>query len=246
MTPPPLVAVTATTEIIRSVPRTRANVAYTAAVQLAGGRPVILPLLDAGAATGALDGLDALLLTGGEDVSPACYGAPPHPALGAVLAERDDFELALLAAARRRRLPVLAVCRGLQVANVAFGGSLVQDLASERPDSFPHDGDARSERIHPVTLAPGSRLAEALGATAVHVNSLHHQAVERLGEGLSATAHAPDGVIEGIEWTEDEWWLLGVQWHPEELTTTPERWDRALFEAFVRTASATAATAPHW
>jgi putative glutamine amidotransferase len=250
MTSAPPVAITATTEIIRDVPRTRANVSYTEAARAAGLRPFILPVLGPHDADAMLDGMAGLILTGGEDVDPAHYGQAPHPTLGEVHAARDAFELALVRAARARRLPTLAICRGVQVANVALGGTLVQDLPTERPSNIAHDGDwARSARVHALHATPGSLLAEALGATTATTNSMHHQAIDRLAPGLSAVAHAPDGVVEGVEWSDDEWWMAGVQWHPEELVATAEEWDRALFTAFAAAVrrhviSSAGATAP--
>ena len=229
----PAVAVTATTESIRSVLRVRANASYTDAARSALLRPFILPVLAPADADAMLDGMDGLMLTGGEDIDPHRYGAPPHPALGDVHAGRDDFELALLRAAMARRLPTLAICRGIQVANVALGGTLVQDLPSEWPDALQHEGSwPRDRRVHPVHANPSSRLAQALGAHDLSVNSFHHQAVATLAPGLVAVAHAPDGVVEGVEWPGDDWWMLGVQWHPEELTRAQEDWDRNLFLAF--------------
>ena len=242
----PAIAVTATTEIIRGVLRTRANASYTEAARAAGLRPYILPLLDPADAHAMLDGMDGLLLTGGEDVDPRHFGATPHPALGDVHHVRDAFELALVRAARERALPTLAICRGIQVANVALGGTLVQDLASEWPSALTHDSDGpRNARVHEISVAADSRLAAALGARALTVNSFHHQAVAKLADGLVAVAHAPDSVIEGAEWSGDDWWMVGAQWHPEELTSTAEPWDRALFDAFaevVRSARSVEAT----
>lgn len=233
----PVIALTATTEVIRDVLRTRLNVAYTEAVRTVGLRPCVLPVLRAADAEAMLEGVDGLLMTGGEDVDPARYGQRPHPALGDIHAVRDEFELALVRVARARALPTLAICRGVQVANVALGGTLVQDLPSEWPDALPHEsGRGRSDRTHGVALEAGSRLTRACGAAAISVNSMHHQALARVANGLAATAHAPDGVIEGVEWTGDDWWMLGVQWHPEELLDTPEPWDRALFSAFAEAA----------
>ena len=250
MSSAPPVAVTATTEIIRDVRRTRANVSYTEAARAAGLRPFILPVLAPQDADAMLDGMAGLILTGGEDVDPAHYGSAPHPALGDVHPERDAFELALVRAARHRRLPTLAICRGVQIMNVALGGTLVQDLPSERPDGIAHDGRwDRDARVHGLRVTAGSRLAEAIGAIDVTTNSMHHQAIARLANGLVAVAHAPDGVVEGVEWKGDDWWMAGVQWHPEELVGTAEDWDRALFAAFAaavreRAVSSRGASAP--
>jgi putative glutamine amidotransferase len=227
------VAITATTVTIGGLLRTRANVSYTAAARAAGLRPYILPVLDARDAGAMLDGMGGLVLTGGEDVTPALYGAQPHPALGNVNGERDAFEIALVHAARERRLPTLAICRGIQIANVALGGTLIQDLPSEWPNALTHDGDwTRDTRVHDVSIVAGSRLAKALGATQLVANSLHHQAVGTVAPGLATVAQAPDGVVEGVEWPGGDWWMEGVQWHPEELTGTTEGWDRALFATF--------------
>lgn len=229
----PAIAVTATTEPIRGVVRVRANASYTDAIRSAALRPFILPVLHPRDAEAMLEGMDGLVLTGGEDVDPRHFGVPAHAALSEVHAERDAFELALVRAAHARRLPTLAICRGIQVANVALGGTLIQDIASERPDALEHDcGRPRDRRVHDVRVEAGSRLAVALNADALRTNSMHHQAVDRLGDGLVAVAHAPDGIIEGAEWKGDDWWMVGAQWHPEELTGTPEPWDRSLFSAF--------------
>lgn len=226
------IALTATTEAIRGVLRTRANVAYGAAARDAGLRPYILPVLAADDADAMLDGMAGLILTGGEDVDPVHFGRPPHAALGPVHAGRDAFELALVRAARARRIPTFAICRGVQIATVALGGSLVQDLPSEWPNAIAHESDSRTARVHAVHLADGSRLARACGTGDITVNSMHHQAVASVAEGLTVVARAPDQVIEGVEWTGDDWWMIGVQWHPEELVATAEPWDRALFAAF--------------
>jgi putative glutamine amidotransferase len=227
------IALTATTEIIRGVPRTRANVSYTDAARSAGLRPYILPVLDPRDADALLEGMSGLILTGGEDVDPSHYRAAPHPALGEVHAGRDAFELALVRAAKARRLPTLAICRGVQILNVALGGTLVQDLPSEWERPIAHDGDwDRTSRVHAVKVAEGSRLASALDATVLEVNSLHHQAIGRVAAEVTAVAHAPDGVIEAVEATGDAWWMVGVQWHPEELVGGAAEWDRALLAAF--------------
>ena len=233
MTRHPIVAVTATSEMIRGLPRVRVNEAYTRALVAAGIIPLIVAPLDIGFAE-IIDRVDGLVLTGGEDIGPARYGATRRERTSDPHDTRDESEIALLAAARAVGLPTLAICRGLQLANVALGGTLVQDLPSERPSSTVHDrSDARTARVHEVRIAPGSRLASALGADSITTNSSHHQAVDRVAPGLTVTATAPDGVVEGAEWTgDDDWWMVGVQWHPEELMETREGWDRALFDAF--------------
>lgn len=229
----PAVAVTATTELIRDVLRVRANASYTSSLRSAQLRPFILPVLDPRDADQMLHGMTGLVLTGGEDVGPDHYGQLVHPAVEDIHAARDHFEIALVRAAMARRLPTLAICRGIQVVNVALGGTLVQDLPSEWPAAIDHDGPwPRDRRVHLVRVAPPSRLASALGSVELMVNSFHHQAVATLAPGLAAVAHAPDGVVEGVEWQADDWWMLGVQWHPEELAQTSESWDRNLFNAF--------------
>jgi putative glutamine amidotransferase len=146
---------------------------------------------------------------------------------------RDKTEIALVLAARELGKPLLAICRGPQLLNVAFGGTLIQDIPDEVPGALGHNAESeRDSRVHPISIEPGSRAAAAVGATSVSVNSLHHQSVKRPGEGLRVTARAPDGVIEAVEWDGDDWWALAVQWHPEEMDGSAEPWDRGLFRAF--------------
>ncbi len=207
--------------------------AYAEAVWRAGGVPFLLPNLSAAAHT-FLDRIDGLLLSGGGDVHPKRYTeAPRHPSVYGVDPERDALEVALARAALERGMPVLAICRGVQVLNVALGGTLVQDIESEVPGALIHStpDDDPSVR-HPVDIAPSSLLARVLGATRLEVNTFHHQAVEQLGEGLCAVAQSPDGVVEGVE-GEGRGFVLGVQWHPELLTSPHDR----LFGAFVQAAA---------
>jgi putative glutamine amidotransferase len=193
----------------------------------------VLPPLDAAHAERALDAVSGLVLTGGEDVAPWRYGEPPHRALGTVNEARDAFELALTTAARSRGLPTLAICRGIQVLNVALGGTLVQDIPTQCPAAHAHaPNGGRGARVHEVVVDSGSRLARAVGTGRLTVNSAHHQAIGRAAAGLRITARSTDGVIEGAEWRGDDWWAVGVQWHPEELIGTPEPWDRGLFASF--------------
>ena len=228
----PVVAVTATTEIIRGAPRVRVNAAYTDALERVGLIPLVVPPLPASAAHAVLGGVAGLVVTGGEDVDPSRYGEAAHPTVE-VHEDRDESEIALIVEARRRRLPTLAICRGIQVVNVALGGTLVQDIPSQHPTPINHDPDGdRADRVHEVRVDAQSRLATALGANCLTTNSFHHQALATVATDLRVSARSSDGIIEGVEATDPEWWMLGVQWHPEELTGTTEPWDRNLFAAF--------------
>jgi putative glutamine amidotransferase len=186
---------------------------YADRVSAAGGIPVLLPPVPDVAE--ALSQLDGLMLSGGGDIDPARYGAAPAPETGSVREERDAAEFALLAAALSLRLPVLGVCRGMQVINVARGGSLHQHL----PAVVGHDGHAPVPGAfgsHAVRATPGGRLAGILGRDRADVPTHHHQAVDRLGQGLTAVAWTEDGTIEGFELDPAESpFVLGVQWHPE-------------------------------
>ena len=234
----PRIAVSGLVRRVDGVERTGVNAEYVAAVLEAGGMPLVLsPLLGAERAAEALDGCAGLLLTGGADIEPARYAAAPSPALESVEPTRDDFELALLAAARARRMPVFAICRGMQLVNVAAGGTLWQDLPTERPGPVAHrQSTPPAEPSHSVRIEPGTRTAEWLGTKALRVNSTHHQAVRALGAGLLATAWADDGVVEAMESDDAGEWLVAVQWHPERGSAGAA--DRALFSAFVAAAAA--------
>ncbi len=210
---------------------------YVRSVEQAGGLPLVLAPGTPQDAPELLDHVSGLLLTGGADIDPALYGAPPHPALGEFFRERDLFELALCREALRRDLPVLAICRGHQVLNVATGGTLVQDIPSEVPGASAHDPDVeRWQTCHEVDILPRTRLREILGTERVAVNSFHHQSVKQLGRDLVLSARSPDGVVEGIEMPpERRRFVLGVQWHPESFWDHPPGF-KPLFEAFVHVA----------
>lgn len=187
---------------------------YSQAVVAAGGLPLMVSNLDLEVVDDYLDVADGLLLTGGADIEPRLYGAEPHPQLGLVDPERDAFELALYRGARARRIPVLGICRGIQLINVAEGGTLHQHLPA-LPGTIQHEQvNKGSALIHAVRLEPTSCLARALATVTVYTNSFHHQGLERLGSNLRAIGQSSDGVIEAIEGTGDSW-VLGVQWHPE-------------------------------
>jgi putative glutamine amidotransferase len=191
----------------------------------------------------SLEGIDGLLLTGGEDVSPARYGQEPHPSVVDVSPERDELEVALIAEARRLRLPILGICRGIQILNVACGGTLVQDIATEVSGALEHRFTVPPHQpfslAHEVWLEKDTLLSRLMrerlrDADTCEVNSRHHQAVNRTAAGFVASATAPDGVIEAIE-DPGFRFCLGVQWHPENFWRTGEF--RALFEGFVEAAS---------
>ncbi len=212
---------------------------YTRAVAEAGGLPVILPIATHGLemAQEYVDGLDGLIFTGGEDVHPSFYGEEVLERCGEIDEKRDLFERDLFQAARDRMKPVLGICRGLQLINVACGGSLYQDL-SYRPGTLPdHQAgpERRYETVHSVRVRPGTRLAAIMGAEKVPVTSTHHQIVRKLAPGFRVSAESGDGVIEGIE-SDAHPFLLAVQWHPERLALK-EAEQLALFRALVRAAS---------
>jgi len=223
----PVVAVTAPRRQVDGRERVTLNTAYVHALDNARLVPVAVPtLLAPERAVLALEAVRGLVLTGGEDVEPSRYGRAPHPKLEAIDPARDAAELALIAAARARRLPILAICRGIQILNVALGGTLYQDLASERPGPVTHSGD---DQRHGIRVEPGSLLGRTLGTPQATVNSRHHQAIRDLAPGLRAVAWAEDGLIEAAEAADPAApWTLAVQWHPEDLT------ERALFDGFAR------------
>jgi putative glutamine amidotransferase len=209
---------------------------YVRSVEQAGAVPMIIPPSDPGFAPAILDRLDGLLLSGGVDVDPALFGQERQPGIRRVDRKRDDLELALTREALERDLPILAICRGIQLLNVARGGTLIQHLPSELAGSERHDcPEPRSRRVHEIDVEPGSRLHGILGAVRLPVNSLHHQAVGLLGEGLRTSASCDeDGVVEGVEMP-DRSFVLGVQWHPETFWNQADSF-QALFDAQVAAA----------
>jgi putative glutamine amidotransferase len=230
------VAVTASIRPDGDTRRVRLTAAYVTALESAGLIPLIVPpLSSANAAAAVLDSVAGLVLTGGEDVDPARYGEKRHEKVRSVSAARDATEAALIQAARERGTPVLAICRGIQILNVALGGTLVQDIPSQCDGAIAHDDEGpRDSRSHEILIEPGSLIAKAIGTEHCTVNSFHHQSVKRVADGMRVTARSPDGIIEGIESTSDDWWVMAVQWHPEEMTDSAEPWDRGLFRAFAR------------
>jgi putative glutamine amidotransferase len=209
---------------------------YIRGVGQAGGVPLLLPpLTDRDEIRTCAGRLDALLLSGGGDLHPLLFGEQPHWQLGEFDPERDEFEIQMLRLMMDLNKPVLGICRGIQVINVALGGTLYQDLASQQPQSLQHKQEAsRRYPNHTVAVSPGSRLSAILGVARLQVNSLHHQAIKDIASGLTVTARAGDGVIEGIE-TPGRPWLVGVQWHPEGMWEHDQA-EAALFRALVTAA----------
>jgi len=206
---------------------------YVRAVERAGGRAMLVPPSKEGIEE-TLDALDALILSGGSDLSPETYGQEAHPETYGVMPERDDAELALLTAALERDLPVLAICRGSQVLNVALGGDLVAHIPDHYGEDVLHRHPERRPVEHPVRIEPASRIGRILGTDELSVRSWHHQAVGRIGRGLRAVAWAPDGVVEAVE-SDEHSCTLAVQWHPEVRALADPRHLR-LFEALVEAA----------
>ena len=214
-------------------PKLALNRAYFDALEGAGADIVPIPILrDVARLRFQYELLDALVLPGGADVEPRRYGAVARADSGLyVMPELDEAELTLLRWAIADGMPVLAICRGIQVLNVACGGTLWQDLQVEGATRIAHDREPRDGLVHGLQIEPASLLARALGATHVEVNSLHHQAIRDLGAGLRAVATSDDGLIEGVELS-DRPFVVGIQCHPEELAPHHE-WARRLFKALV-------------
>ena len=209
---------------------------YTEMVREAGGIPVLLTAGTGEEAGDVLERLDGFMLSGGGDIDPALYGgSTTAPRVYGIDPARDRFEIALARAARSRRRPTLCICRGMKVMNVALGGTLIEDLLDDDPNRLTHwvDGDDKPQDAqHEVIVEPGSTTAKALGCDHLVVNSIHHQAVRAVGQGLVVSATAPDGVIEAVEPTDAEWPMWAVQWHPELLGSSDEPSLR-LFKALV-------------
>lgn len=206
---------------------------YVAAVQRAGAVPVLIPPVPEHAQR-YLELVDGLVLAGGGDMDPGHYGGNAHETLYSVDAGRDRLELELARRIVERRQPTLAICRGMQVLNVALGGTLIEHLPAEVGEGILHRKPPRDPVPHPVAIAPDSQLAGIAGATDAAPMSWHHQAIRALAPGLRVVARAPDGTIEAVE-SSNHPWLIGVQWHPE-LTAETDPAQQRLFDALVRAA----------
>lgn len=239
--PAPLIGVTASylaAEGSRAAQFTVSE-AYLKAVITAGGLPVIIPPAFSGQSLSELFArLDGILFTGGGDIDPRLFAGLPHPRVYGIEPERDTLEIELVQMAAEQDKPFLGICRGIQVVNVALGGSLFTDIADQHSEQIKHDnfpGVPREHLAHTVSVEAGSRLAGILGSQQASVNSLHHQGLQQLAPALRATACAPDQLIEAVELPNHRFGLA-VQWHPEWLQSDPAQ--RALFRALVEAAQA--------
>lgn len=208
--------------------------AYVNAVQNSGGIPLILPVgMNTPTLAEVLPRLDGVLFTGGGDIDPGRFNGQPHPEIYGISPERDEMELHLLEKALKTEKPLLAICRGIQVLNVFFGGSLYTHIQDQMKSALKHDWYPKFPRdklAHTVSLTPGSKLHDVFVKDEIQVNSLHHQGIDKVGKVLEATAFAPDGLVEGLEIPEADF-ALGVQWHPECLPDDAGM--QALFRAFI-------------
>lgn len=211
---------------------------YTESLRRAGAVPVIIPPQPENA-DDLVAGLDGLLLAGGRDCDPQLYGETAVPGIELMNSRRQDNDLALARAARERGIPTLGICLGMQLMNVAAGGNLIQDIASEIETDLQHLSDPSDRARHPVIIERGTKLAELVTQLESEVNSSHHQAVKNAGAGLRISAHAPDGVIEGLEDASHPFYI-GVQWHPEDMNG--EASATSIFGAFVEAARKYAAS----
>ena len=221
------------------------NHTYRNGVTRAGGIPVLLAPVSDEAVPTLLNRIDGLLLTGGGDVDPSLYGSSPTKEMYGIDPERDRFEIALAREAHLRKLPVMAVCRGIQILNVALGGSLIEDIPSEiGSDYHAKIGDDVFVAHQQVQIEESCGLAALVGTTELAVNSIHHQALRRVADGIHPVAWANDGVIEAIEADDPDWPLIGVQWHPEYLGEVNDDPSHRLFTAFVQNAAAARVATP--
>ena len=245
----PLIAVT--TQTLQSIDGIPAglpqsvvmNQRYYVAIAQVGAVPCLVPLFDDDEATlrELYERVDGILVPGGVDMDPRTYGEAPHPRLGNIDPARDRTEMLMAKWAVEDRKPFLGLCRGAQVLNVAQGGSLWQDLDAQydgaiKHDYFPNSGYERDYLAHEVNIVPQSRLHRATGVDTLNVNSMHHQGLKTLGRGLTATAVAPDGLVEAVELDDDSAFIVGVQWHPEVFEITDPN-TRHLFQAFIAAAA---------
>ena len=209
---------------------------YYNAIILAGGIPVLLANVESPSiAKTFIESIDGLLLTGGGDMHPRFYGQSPHERLLETTAARDNFEMKAIELTLKDEKPILGICRGHQVLNIAFGGNLYQDLSCIEQKTLTHADPAQTYKVfHNVKIGKGSKLYKIIGAEIIETNSSHHQVIDKTGSGIKAVAFASDGLIEGIEHSQYDF-VIGVQWHPEGILKRQH--SQRIFKAFVKKAS---------
>ena len=207
---------------------------YHKSVAANGGIPIILPYINPEIALETLGLCDGIILSGGEDVDPKLYDQDPHQQLGPTTPERDLVEIAIAKYALENNIPLLAICRGVQILNVALGGTLIQDIPSQVEAPIQHSQKVdRSLDTHWVTISRDSRLFEIIGSERVRVNSLHHQAIGQVADQLRVVAQSSDGIVEAVEYLHPTTFTVGVQWHPESMASTNAEMND-LFKEFIK------------
>ncbi|MFF2445474.1 gamma-glutamyl-gamma-aminobutyrate hydrolase family protein [Neobacillus sp. NPDC058068] len=207
---------------------------YHRSVAANGGIPIILPFINPDMSLETLPICDGIILSGGEDVDPIFFYQDPHPQLGQVILERDFAELAIVEYALKNNIPLLAICRGIQILNVALGGTLIQDIPSQVKDSIQHTQKIdRYRDSHWVTITKDSKLFQIVGSERIRVNSLHHQAIDTVASDLRIVAQSSDGIIEAVEYINPAAFMIGVQWHPESMASTNQAMNN-LFAEFIK------------
>jgi putative glutamine amidotransferase len=207
---------------------------YHKSVAANGGIPIILPYINEEIALETLPLCDGIILSGGEDVDPQFYGEDPHPQLGPTIPERDIAEIVIAKYALENNIPLLAICRGIQILNVALGGTLIQDIPCQVNEPIQHSQIVnRSRDTHWVNIENDSKLFQLLGSERVRVNSLHHQSIGRIASELRVVARSSDGVVEAVEYVYPSTFTIGVQWHPESMASTNAQMNN-LFAEFIK------------
>jgi putative glutamine amidotransferase len=210
---------------------------YHKTVVANGGIPIVLPFITPDITLETLPLCDGIILSGGEDVDPQFYGQDPHPQLGQTLPNRDLVEFTVVDYAIKHNIPILAICRGAQLLNVALGGTLIQDIPNQVKEPIQHSQTVeRSRDTHWVTVSEDSQLFQILGSDQIRVNSLHHQAIGTVAKDLRVVASSSDGIIEAVEYMGSNTFIIGVQWHPESMASTNSRMNK-LFLQFIQSCS---------
>jgi putative glutamine amidotransferase len=210
---------------------------YHKTVAANGGIPVILPFISPEITLDTLPLCNGIILSGGEDVDPQFYGQDPHVHLGPTLPDRDLVEIEIVKYAIRNNIPILAICRGVQILNVALGGTLIQDIPSQLNEPIQHSQKVERRRdTHWVTVSENSKLFQILGLDQIRVNSLHHQALDKVSNDLRVVAISSDGIVEAVEYIHSSTFTIGVQWHPESMASTNSSMNN-LFIEFIKSCS---------